>query len=124
MPGKERKKNQSPMKQELHKLKQRSKGIKNQSSVLPKKSNFIGDSGIESKMAYSMDPSMIKQKVAQASKKRRGDWGFANGPVRLNHSHGIDFSGTGGSGNAIHRMERKEILSNLLESGNFDLLTF
>jgi hypothetical protein len=45
---------------------------------------------------------------------------FKNGPVRLSHTHEIDFSGTGGSSNMLRDQNARkanDLLGNLLETG-------
>lgn len=45
---------------------------------------------------------------------------FKNGPVRLSHTHEIDFSGTGGSSNMARNPHKSNpLLGNLLETGKF-----
>jgi len=120
-PGKDRGKKRAPIKEEIQKLKDRSKGLRNKSSLLPQAASF--NTQIQDNiMTKSMDPNMSSKKRAgnEKNKGKRGngeDWGFGTGPVRLNHTHAIDFSGTGGSGNALNRLDRKQMLNNLLDSG-------
>lgn len=62
-------------------------------------------------------------KSADPTLRDKGNWGF-NVPIRLSHTQNIDFSGTGGSGNANSRQKRKQILSSLLDSGKEKFLFF
>ena len=102
----------------------------NKSDVVPTSSSGFGKRINDGLMTKSMEPRAAnqarqswsakekQQKNGNATAPAKQDWSEnKNGPVRITHSENIDFSGTGGSSNLSAAMNRKQILTNLLDSG-------
>lgn len=105
--------------------------LKNKSDIAGRVKGSTITSMVNDQMTKSLEPSNLNKNIDYLKKKAarsanaagpgdrdRDAWGF-NVPIRLSHTQNIDFSGTGGSNNANSRQKRKQILSSLLDSGNF-----